>query len=95
MKLSTPCRETEKQNKVKTLRSLPQIERYNELHDSIDQCESQHCINGWLALDLKPLKHGLLNLACKWSHLFKKWLLRYVQRTLQVSVPILTLLFFV
>ncbi|ALC45571.1 CG41497 [Drosophila busckii] len=60
-----------------------EIERYNELHDAIDQCESRRCINGWLALDLKPLKHGLLNLTCKWSHLHKRWLLRYVQCTLQ------------
>nr|XP_032294976.1 dynein heavy chain 9, axonemal [Drosophila virilis] len=60
-----------------------EIERYNELHDAIDQCESRHCLNGWLALDVKPLKHGLLNLTCKWSHLYKQWLLRYVQKTLQ------------
>ncbi|XP_060647178.1 dynein beta chain, ciliary [Drosophila nasuta] len=60
-----------------------EIERYNELHDAIDQCESRHCIHGWLALDLRPLKHGLLNLVCKWSHLYKQWLLRYVQQTLK------------
>ncbi|XP_017082814.2 dynein heavy chain 17, axonemal [Drosophila eugracilis] len=60
-----------------------EIENYNEVHDAIDQCENRECINGWLALDLKPLKYGLLNLACKWSHLCKKWLLRYVQGTLK------------
>ncbi|KAH8326498.1 hypothetical protein KR067_009278 [Drosophila pandora] len=60
-----------------------EIENYNEVHDAIDQCESRECINGWLALDLKPLKYGLLNLACKWSHLCKQWLLRYVQGTLK------------
>ncbi|EDV95038.1 GH23822 [Drosophila grimshawi] len=60
-----------------------EIERYNELHDEIDLYENRHCINGWLDLDVKPLKHGLLNLACKWSHLYKQWLLRYVQQTLQ------------
>lgn len=64
--------------------SCPQIERYNELHDVIEQFENRHCINGWLALDVKPLKHGLLNLVCKWSHLYKQWLLRYVQQTLKV-----------
>jgi len=61
-----------------------QIENYNEVHDAIDQCENRECINGWLALDIKPLKYGLLNLACKWSHMCKKWLLRYVQGTLKV-----------
>ncbi|EDX15768.1 GD15126 [Drosophila simulans] len=60
-----------------------EIENYNEVHDAIDQCENRECINGWLALDLKPLKYGLLNLACKWSHMCKKWLLRYVQGTLK------------
>ncbi|KAH8251731.1 hypothetical protein KR038_005556 [Drosophila bunnanda] len=60
-----------------------EIENYNEMHDQIDQTENRECINGWLALDLKPLKFGLLNLACKWSHLCKKWLLRYVQGTLK------------
>lgn len=64
--------------------NLLQIENYNEVHDAIDQCENRECINGWLALDLKPLKYGLLNLACKWSHLCKQWLLRYVQGTLKV-----------
>ncbi|KQS52177.1 uncharacterized protein Dere_GG12117, isoform B [Drosophila erecta] len=62
---------------------FPQIENYNEVHDAIDQCENRECINGWLALDIKPLKYGLLNLACKWSHLCKRWLLRYVQGTLK------------
>ncbi|KAH8382612.1 hypothetical protein KR009_004377 [Drosophila setifemur] len=60
-----------------------EIENYNEVHDAIDQSENRECINGWLALDLKPLKYGLLNLACKWSHLCKQWLLRYVQGTLK------------
>ncbi|XP_068157565.1 LOW QUALITY PROTEIN: dynein beta chain, ciliary [Drosophila tropicalis] len=60
-----------------------EIEHYNEVHDAIDQDENRHCINGWLALDLKPLKFALLNHACKWSHLCKQWLLRYVQCTLK------------
>ncbi|XP_034662377.1 dynein beta chain, ciliary [Drosophila subobscura] len=60
-----------------------EIEQYNEVHEAIDQMENRVCINGWLALDLKPLKYGLLNLACKWSHLCKQWLLRYVQGTLK------------
>ncbi|XP_030369376.1 dynein beta chain, ciliary [Scaptodrosophila lebanonensis] len=60
-----------------------EIERYNELHDTIDQHEIRHCINGWLALDLKPLKYALLNLSCKWSHLYKQMMLNYVKQTLQ------------
>ncbi|XP_053970080.1 dynein beta chain, ciliary [Anastrepha ludens] len=59
-----------------------QIDRYNEHHESIEQLAGQQRINGWLSIDLNPLKYALLNHVCKWAHLHKRWLLHYVERTL-------------
>ncbi|XP_039966059.1 dynein beta chain, ciliary [Bactrocera tryoni] len=59
-----------------------QIDRYNEHHEAVEQLAGQQRINGWLSIDLNPLKYALLNHVCKWSHLHKRWLLQYVERTL-------------
>ncbi|XP_067623613.1 dynein beta chain, ciliary [Eurosta solidaginis] len=59
-----------------------QIDSYNEHHEVIEQLAGQQRINGWLSIDLNPLKYALLNHVCKWSHLHKRWLLNYVERTL-------------
>lgn len=61
-----------------------QIDRYNDQHETIEQYENRHCINGWLAIDVNPLKYALLNYTFKWSNNFKIWLLRYVEQTLKV-----------
>ncbi|XP_037811861.1 dynein beta chain, ciliary, partial [Lucilia sericata] len=60
-----------------------EIERYNELHDDIELRNDFHNVNGWLSIDIKPLKYTLLNMTCKWSQYFKKRLLRYVETTLE------------
>ncbi|KAM7359981.1 dynein beta chain, ciliary isoform 2-T2 [Cochliomyia hominivorax] len=60
-----------------------EIERYNRLHDVIEQLSDFHTINGWLAIDIRPLKYTLLNMTCKWSQYFKRRLLRYVENTLE------------
>lgn len=44
-----------------------------------------HVINGWLAIELKPLQQSLSKLIWKWIEAFKKQLLRYVQITCKVS----------
>lgn len=65
--------------------SFLQIDRYNEHHEAVEQLTGQQRINGWLNIDLNPLKYALLNHVCKWSHQHKRWLLKYVEHTLNVS----------
>ncbi|XP_073817377.1 dynein beta chain, ciliary-like [Musca autumnalis] len=60
-----------------------EIERYIEMHDVLEQFDDFRIINGWLLIDIRPLKYSLLNMTCKWSQFYKKGLLLYVERTLE------------
>uniref|UniRef100_A0A1I8M433 Uncharacterized protein n=1 Tax=Musca domestica TaxID=7370 RepID=A0A1I8M433_MUSDO len=60
-----------------------EIERYIEMHDVLEQFDDFKIINGWLLIDIRPLKYSLLNMTCKWSQFYKKGLLLYVERTLE------------
>ncbi|XP_061387676.1 dynein beta chain, ciliary, partial [Musca vetustissima] len=60
-----------------------EIERYIEMHDVLEQFDDFKIINGWLLIDIRPLKYALLNMTCKWSQFYKKGLLLYVERTLE------------
>lgn len=50
------------------------IEYYTKLYEEINKIETIKIFNAWLQVDLKGLKHNLLNQVCKWSFMFKQHL---------------------
>lgn len=51
-----------------------EIDYYNLLHDEIDRNDTIHVFGSWLKVNMKGLKHSILNEVCKWSFLFKQYL---------------------
>lgn len=50
------------------------IDFYVQVYDDIDKYETAEIFKNWLRIDLKKLKHSLMNEVRKWSHLFKQYL---------------------
>lgn len=63
-----------------------QIEQYNNKLENLNKLSEVHVINGWLAIQVKPLQQSLSKLICKWIEAFKKQLLRYVQIVCKVCL---------
>ncbi|XP_028130568.2 dynein beta chain, ciliary-like [Diabrotica virgifera virgifera] len=60
-----------------------EIERYEQLYKKVEQLPSEHILmEGWLRLDIKPLRQAILNTICKWGMLFKNHLYNKVINSL-------------
>lgn len=60
-----------------------QIDYYEDLYKKVEQIPPEHIISdGWLNLDVKPLRQAILNTICKWSNLFKQHLYNRVINSL-------------
>ncbi|XP_057654279.1 dynein beta chain, ciliary-like [Diorhabda carinulata] len=52
-----------------------EIERYEQLYKKVEQIPGEKILmEGWLRLDVKPLRQAILNTICKWGMLFKNHL---------------------
>lgn len=65
--------------------SLPKMEQFKEqidffeaLYLEIEEMQSSKTFCGWLAVDMRPFIHSLMNAVCKWSSMFKKHLVERV-----------------
>lgn len=59
------------------------IDFYVKIYNEIDKYETAQIFNNWLRVNLKKLKHSLMNIVRKWSHLFKKYLEEKVMNDLK------------
>ncbi|CAG9859865.1 unnamed protein product [Phyllotreta striolata] len=50
------------------------IAYYDELYKKVEATPEEKIINGWLKLDVRPLRQIVLNYVCKWGFLFKNHL---------------------
>ncbi|CAB3248907.1 unnamed protein product [Arctia plantaginis] len=59
-----------------------EIDKYNALYNEVAALPSEYLCNGWLKLDLKKLNQAIMNIACKWSNLYKENLKAHVHKSL-------------
>lgn len=60
-----------------------QIDYYDELYKKMEATPTEHLLQGgWLRLDLRPLRQGILNTIRKWGNLFKDHLFNHVIKSL-------------
>ena len=59
-----------------------QIDSYEELYRIVDMTETEHIIDSWLRINITPLKHSILNTICKWTNMFKEYLVEHVINSL-------------
>lgn len=55
-----------------------QIDSYERLYEEVCRLEPIKVFDGWMKIDLRPLKASLLNLIKRWSLTFKQHLVDYV-----------------
>lgn len=55
-----------------------QIDSYEQLYDDVCRLEPVKVFDGWMKIDVRPLKASLLNLIKKWSLTFKQHLVDHV-----------------
>lgn len=56
-----------------------QIGYYENLYKKVEQIPSEHILmDGWLRVDVKPLRQAILNTICKWGNMFKQHLFNHV-----------------
>lgn len=55
-----------------------EIDYFMELYKKCDQLENEKIFLRWLRLDLRSFKQALLNTICKWTNLFKTYLVDHV-----------------
>lgn len=60
-----------------------QIDYYEDLYKTVEQIPGEnYLMDGWLKIDVKPLRQAILNTICKWSNLFKQHLYNRVINSL-------------
>ncbi|KAF0872636.1 DYH9 protein, partial [Crocuta crocuta] len=59
-----------------------QIDSYEQLYDDVCRLEPVKVFDGWMKIDVRPLKASLLNLIKKWSLTFKQHLVDHVTNSL-------------
>ncbi|XP_034845512.1 dynein heavy chain 9, axonemal [Mirounga leonina] len=59
-----------------------QIDSYERLYEEVCRLEPIKVFDGWMKIDLRPLKASLLNLIKRWSLTFKQHLVDYVTNSL-------------
>ncbi|KAJ8925640.1 hypothetical protein NQ315_009485 [Exocentrus adspersus] len=56
-----------------------QIDYYENLYKKVEQIPGEKILmDGWLRLDVKPLRQAILNTICKWGNMFKQHLFNRV-----------------
>lgn len=61
-----------------------QIDYYENLYKKVEEIPLEKILmNGWLKIDVKPLRQAILNTVCKWSNLFKQHLYNKVIDSLE------------
>ncbi|XP_032695992.1 dynein heavy chain 9, axonemal [Lontra canadensis] len=59
-----------------------QIDSYENLYEEVCRLEPIKVFDGWMKIDLRPLKATLLNVIKRWSLMFKQHLVDYVTNSL-------------
>lgn len=72
-----------KKTPPQTAQFKEQLDNYEQLYKTIEAIELEWIANGWLRIDVKPLRQALLNLVCKWSLLFKNHLVEHVKKAIK------------
>lgn len=82
--LNTPDVPTIKENPPTTAQFKEQIDYYDNLYKKVEEIPPETLLmDGWLKIDLKPLRQAILNTICKWSNLFKQHLYNKVINSLE------------
>ncbi|XP_014225178.1 dynein beta chain, ciliary [Trichogramma pretiosum] len=59
-----------------------QIDLYESLYTEVEEISSSKIFCVWFRVDLRPFQQSLLNTICKWSSMFKKYLVERVTSSL-------------
>ncbi|XP_048221904.1 LOW QUALITY PROTEIN: dynein axonemal heavy chain 9 [Perognathus longimembris pacificus] len=59
-----------------------QIDSYEKLYEEVCSLEPFKVLDGWMKIDVRPLKASLLNIIKRWSLMFKQHLVDYVTNSL-------------
>ncbi|XP_049809049.1 dynein beta chain, ciliary [Schistocerca nitens] len=59
-----------------------QIDTFENLYNEVEEISSTHTFHSWFQVDIRPFKQALLNTICKWSGMFKSFLVDYVTSSL-------------
>lgn len=59
-----------------------QIDNYENLYTEIEDIETFQVFNAWFRVDVRPFRQALLNTVCKWSNMFKTYLVTTVTSSL-------------
>ncbi|KOC63714.1 Dynein beta chain, ciliary [Habropoda laboriosa] len=59
-----------------------QIDLYEGLYLEIEEMDASKVFCGWFRVDLRPFRHSVLNMVCKWSSMFKRHLVDRVTTSL-------------
>ena len=57
-----------------------EINKFLNIYNECNKIELDKVIDKWFKIDLQPLKQSLLNTICKWSNLFKQYLIDRVDK---------------
>lgn len=60
-----------------------QIDNYEKIYNKIEIIPKEKIINGWLLVDIAPLRQAMLNISKKWSNMFKQNLYDQVVNSIQ------------
>ncbi|XP_018562388.1 dynein beta chain, ciliary-like [Anoplophora glabripennis] len=61
-----------------------QIDYYENLYKKVEQIPPERILmDGWLRVDVKPLRQAILNIICKWGNMFKQHLYNRVIDSLE------------
>lgn len=60
-----------------------QIDFYEEMYKKVETMQTEKILeDGWLRIDVKPIRQAILNTICKWGNLFKQHLYNHVINSL-------------
>ena len=57
---------------------FPQIDKYESLHDEMENMSITVLFDNWCRLDVSPFKHTLLSNIKQWAAMFKQYLIKTV-----------------
>lgn len=60
-----------------------QIDLYETLFKQVEAIETEWIANGWLRIDVRPLRQAILNNVGKWGNLFKQHLVEHVESSIK------------
>ncbi|XP_014229978.1 dynein beta chain, ciliary-like [Trichogramma pretiosum] len=59
-----------------------ELDRFVELYERCSAIDDQRVFDKWMRVNVRPLKHNILNNICKWSNVLKQHLIDHVHKSL-------------